>query len=547
MSIRSCHRLLKTGACVCFFLPILLQSQVIIRERVEIKPQLDTPRVPITKQLLMTINSSVLRLDLSFSGSLQPDYPSNFYISRNACQPGGLIFLRDPGRSISVPALASAYSYGATIWAFAGSSVTFMLYLDGELLARHDYPNLPAKARYFFPHYQELFESFTFVTGDRLIAEGEQATFNINGVTNAVCAPSVWHPELQMTLTIVSGQELGGFIDENGDTLATSVIRKGSEMKQIRFYAKPPKPAAGGGTAGTGNLVVIEANSKGIARTVKIRIKPGFKIKLVVADKTLRPLGDSDNKQNPDTTERKDRPKVIDFSRVKTTTVTVKVVDSEEKPVSDYDFTMRALVRDASGGHDHTEGRPTGRFVTGDNDTLVEVEGKTGADGEAKYTYLCSGIGGIDSIFVQGQTPHDTATATITLKVGDLELMTEGERYHLVGAYGEPGVTSQHRVNHHGTPRLIQKLKALADSVHADSSYVLRFNDMSLQCGGPFDIKNNWDTPHQNHREGVSADVDDIDKNKKRLPAEYLKKRLQIIEPKASLGDEGNHYHVTIR
>ena len=107
---------------------------------------------------------------------------------------------------------------------------------------------------------------------------------------------------------------------------------------------------------------------------------------------------------------------------------------------------MWALVRDASGGHDHSEGRPTGRFVTEDNDTLAELEGKTGADGEAKYTYLCSGIGGIDSIFVQGRTPYDTATATILLKMGKFELMTEGEHYDLIGAYGEPGVTSQHRV-----------------------------------------------------------------------------------------------------
>ena len=39
MSIRSCHRLLKTGVCVCIFLPTLVLSQVIIREKVEIKPQ----------------------------------------------------------------------------------------------------------------------------------------------------------------------------------------------------------------------------------------------------------------------------------------------------------------------------------------------------------------------------------------------------------------------------------------------------------------------------------------------------------------------------
>ena len=68
-------------------------------------------------------------------------------------------------------------------------------------------------------------------------------------------------------------------------------------------------------------------------------------------------------------------------------------------------------------------------------------------------------------------------------------------------------MTSQHRVNHYGTSDLIKKLKALADSLYADSSHVLRLNDLSLQFGGPFDIKNNWDTPHQTHRLGVNGDV----------------------------------------
>jgi hypothetical protein len=182
--------------------------------------------------------------------------------------------------------------------------------------------------------------------------------------------------------------------------------------------------------------------------------------------------------------------------------------------------------------------------VTEDNDTLAELEGKTGADGEAKYKYLCSGIGGIDSIFVQGWTPYDTATATITLKVGDLELMTEGEHYHLVGAYGESGVTSQHRVNHHGTPRLIEKLKALADSVHADSSYILRINDMSLQYGGPFDTENDWDTPHENHREGVNADVSYTDARGKRIREKFFELKTNKLGGKVK---SHGHFHVTYR
>ncbi|NIR50988.1 hypothetical protein GWO43_20475 [candidate division KSB1 bacterium] len=37
---------------------------------------------------------------------------------------------------------------------------------------------------------------------------------------------------------------------------------------------------------------------------------------------------------------------------------------------------------------------------------------------------------------------------------------------------------------------MVTKLQALADTVYADSSFVLRINDMSLQFGGPFEIRN---------------------------------------------------------
>lgn len=243
-------------------------------------------------------------------------------------------------------------------------------------------------------------------------------------------------------------------------------------------------------------------------------------------------------------TEKETRPKVIDFSKVETTTVTVKVVDSEEKPVSAYDFTMRALVRDASGGHDHSEGRPTGRFVTEQHDTLTEVEGKTDTNGQAKYKYLCSGIGGIDSIYVKGQTPYDTATATIALKFGDFQLMTEGGHYDLVGAYGESGVNSQHRVNHYGTPHLIKQLKALADSLYADSSHVLRLNDMSIQFGGPFDIWNKWDTPHQTHRLGVNGDVSYLNAAGVIIDSTHFEARVNDLDGTVQ---KHGHYHVKFK
>jgi hypothetical protein len=228
------------------------------------------------------------------------------------------------------------------------------------------------------------------------------------------------------------------------------------------------------------------------------------------------------------------------------TTATVGVTDPQGTPIPNYPFTLRALVRTNSGGHDHDVGRPTGRFVTG-ADTTVTVQDRTDAAGERQYRYLSSGFGGVDSLFVQGETERDTASATIVLKIADFEELTEGTHYRLIGSFGEPGVNSQHRKNHFGTTNLVSRLKALADSVHADSSYVLRFNDMSLQFGGPFDIRNNWNAPHQTHREGVSVDIDDVDANGKKVEGNYLKKWIQTVAPNATLRDEGNHFHAIIR
>ena len=47
----------------------------------------------------------------------------------------------------------------------------------------------------------------------------------------------------------------------------------------------------------------------------------------------------------------------------------------------------------------------------------------------------------------------------------------------------------------------------VADSVCGHTSLLIRINDMSLIGGGPFDVYNDWDTPHENHRQGVNADI----------------------------------------
>ncbi len=269
-------------------------------------------------------------------------------------------------------------------------------------------------------------------------------------------------------------------------------------------------------------------------------VKPGIKIKVEAARTRLDPLGAGDNIKISQNVYR------IDFSKVRKTTVTVKVMDANNKPVKDYSFTISALVVPYSGGHDHDNNRPVGRFVKSNNDTLSSFSDKTDENGMRTYTYLSSGFGGIDSIFVKGQTDKDTASVKILLKRDDFQLMQDGERYDLIGAYGEPGVISQHRVNHYGKQALINKLIQLADSAYADSSYILQYNDMSLVNGGPFDIKNNWSTPHNTHREGTNVDIRtwSADENNRALDKKYIK-RLVTKKFDGKFLDEGNHFHLT--
>jgi hypothetical protein len=285
----------------------------------------------------------------------------------------------------------------------------------------------------------------------------------------------------------------------------------------------------------------------------QVIVKKSVNIKLEVGTTSLPPLGDDDNKDNPN--YNRDGPdkriKIMDSSKVRKTTATVTVTDADNKPVKDYSFSIKALVRANSGGHEHSEDRPTGRFVTVAKETLVAVQAKTESDGKKEFTYLSSGIGGIDSIFVKGTTDKDTASAVIVLKLGDLEDLTDGNHYDLVGEYGETDVTSRHRRNHYGKVDLIKKVKALADTIYADKKYELRINDMSLQLGGPFDIYNNWDTPHQKHRQGVSADIDDyvVKENGKSISItkDQLSFWLKKVSKDASIGDEGNHFHLTVK
>lgn len=167
------------------------------------------------------------------------------------------------------------------------------------------------------------------------------------------------------------------------------------------------------------------------------------------------------------------------------------------------------------------------------------------------YLQRIWGIGGVDSIFARGKTDRDTSSTTILLEFSELQELAAGDHYVLIGGYGETGVTSRHYKNHYGAANLIEKLKQLADTVYSLKSYRIRINDMSLVEGGPLDINNDWDTPHQKHREGVSADISNqvLRSNGSLFPLteDQLKRWSRLLLDIPNIGSEPGHYHLTIR
>ncbi len=269
------------------------------------------------------------------------------------------------------------------------------------------------------------------------------------------------------------------------------------------------------------------------------------RIKITLTSSELAPLGDSDNKANPNPSDTK-RPKVIDYSRAKSTPMSVSVTDLEGNPVRNYQLTFRAFGKDTTGGHIHDlHVRPGGRFVTARQETTYMLQARTDSTGKVQCKYQCSGTGGVDSIYVRGTSPIDTATALVSVRVQGMMELPAGAHYELIG--GVP----RHPSNHFGTKKTIDKLQMLADSAYADSSWTLQYNDISLISGGPFDCDSThrWDTPHQTHREGKNVDMRPTSTDEKRIDVRWLRDMIEK-KLKGKIFEEnkdkpGHHFHLT--
>lgn len=69
------------------------------------------------------------------------------------------------------------------------------------------------------------------------------------------------------------------------------------------------------------------------------------------------------------------------------------------------------------------------------------------------------------------------------------------------------GKTTSHTDNHYVVGTMVTMLDDLADSMRAQFSIRLFYNDCSLARGGVFDFRFTWEAPHSEHRAGRDCDL----------------------------------------
>jgi hypothetical protein len=263
MSTPLCHRLLRST--ICFFLPTLLFSQVIIREKVEIKPQ----PLPRSEQGVLPI-----RVESSFDGGVDPNLPQ-------------LIWLKGPcavdvgsgniSGTLTAPAYDGAYKAGYRFTNPAGGSggqFRFAVYLGDSLLREfRTAVSCPTGCTLFSEWDIRVYAGYTFWPQSAVIASGGTNTFGAVESTSTVpCSPGVWMSEWPIELEITKGQDVGSFVD--GGKRSYTVVKKKSEFTTFGFLADGQK---GYGdveiTARSGGITVVKG-FKVVAPAPRVHIVP---------------------------------------------------------------------------------------------------------------------------------------------------------------------------------------------------------------------------------------------------------------------------------
>lgn len=207
--------------------------------------------------------------------------------------------------------------------------------------------------------------------------------------------------------------------------------------------------------------------------------------------------------------------------------------------ISGATITFSASATSGSGGHaSHAGTRPVGTFSA---NTVT-----TGANGQAQSTWTSPVFGGESKI--KATWGEQSATKTVDVRVPSLQQLSGGSTYSIVGS------TTTHPVNNWVTSSAASGLTGIASDYKQayyptgsmPSGDRLRYNDMSLEKGGKFDLAANWcaSCSHAEHRVGVNCDV-----GSSNVPSSRWPTLMQIFVTRGSPNflDEtatANHWHL---
>jgi hypothetical protein len=189
-----------------------------------------------------------------------------------------------------------------------------------------------------------------------------------------------------------------------------------------------------------------------------------------------------------------------------------------------------------AGGHSgHSGTRPVGNFSA---QTAV-----TGANGQASVQWTPPAFGGDVNLTASIPT-SGAASATIDISVPGLSTLAGGGGFQIVGS------TSSHPVNHYVNATAAGGLPGIASAYEAQfypnggmpGTDLLRYNDMSLERGGKFDLNANWciSCSHFEHQEGANCDV-----GSGNVPANRHAALSQMFTNNGATAlNEGNHWHL---
>ena len=241
-------------------------------------------------------------------------------------------------------------------------------------------------------------------------------------------------------------------------------------------------------------------NGKKLSKGIHVQVKKGEHVKLKAPSGMIVPseiigIGSPDSSKS---------------------TISVSVLDADNKPVPNKDVTLVLKAHEGTGGHAHssTSNPKNPGKLRSDGPFQEELTVNTGAGGTVNVRYLAPDAAG--EVTLTGTSPGaESDKAELVIGRTGLSVVAEipGKLEHVGAADGHD--TRDHPERHYATAALSDLLTRLADTLYSKFSVSLGVNDISLPLGGQFDDKGDWAPPHRDHRRGWGADIRTTDKTEK--------------------------------